>query len=75
MELRLIKAIWTDTKQVAQQKMQLCLHLYELKQEMDANDPNVTNGLAEKVRRVFGLPLSKVTCLKYVTNWQELVNG
>ena len=43
-ELRLIKAIWTDTKQVAQQKMQLCLHLYELKQEMDTNDPNVTNG-------------------------------
>jgi len=38
-ELKLIKAIWADTKQVAQQKMQLCLHLYELKQEMDANDP------------------------------------
>jgi hypothetical protein len=43
-ELNLIKAIWADTKQVAQQKMQLCIHLYELKQEMDANDPNVTNG-------------------------------
>lgn len=43
-ELRLIKAIWTDTKQVAQQKMQLCLHLYELKQEMDANDPSAGSG-------------------------------
>jgi len=43
-ELRLIKAIWTDTKQVAQQKMQLCLHLYELKQEMDANDPSAGKG-------------------------------
>mgnify|MGYP003649684124 FL=1 len=42
-ELKLIKAIWTDTKQVAQQKMQLCLHLYELKQEMDANDPHAGN--------------------------------
>ena len=39
-ELRLIKAIWTDTKQVAQQKMQLCIHLYQLKKEMDANDPH-----------------------------------
>jgi hypothetical protein len=43
-ELKLIKAIWTDTKQVAQQKMQLCLHLYELKQEMDANDPHAGPG-------------------------------
>jgi len=42
-ELKLIKSIWTDTKQVAQQKMQLCLHLYELKQEMDANDPHAGN--------------------------------
>jgi hypothetical protein len=39
-ELKLIKTIWTDTKQVAQQKMQLCIHLYELKKEMDANDPH-----------------------------------
>ena len=43
-ELKLIKSIWTDTKQVAQQKMQLCIHLYELKQEMDANDPSAGKG-------------------------------
>ena len=43
-ELALIKDIWNDTKQVAQQKMQLCVHLYELKQEMDANDPNAGAG-------------------------------
>ena len=43
-ELRLIKDIWADTKQVAQKKMQLCLHLYELKQEMDANDPHAGPG-------------------------------
>lgn len=43
-ELKLIKTIWTDTKQVAQQKMQLCIHLYELKQEMDANDPSAGKG-------------------------------
>lgn len=43
-ELTLIKAIWTDTKQVAQQKMQLCIHLYELKQELDANDPSAGKG-------------------------------
>ena len=42
-ELTLIKAVWADTKQVAQQKMQLCIHLYELKKEMDANDPNAGN--------------------------------
>ena len=42
-ELRLIKAIWTNTKQVAKQKMQLCIHLYELKQEMDANDLHAGN--------------------------------
>lgn len=43
-ELQLIKDIWVDTKQVAQQKMQLCLHLYELKQEMDDNDPSAGRG-------------------------------
>ena len=43
-ELTLIKAVWADTKQVAQQKMQLCIHLYELKKEMDANDPSAGKG-------------------------------
>lgn len=43
-ELSLIKAIWDDTKRVAQQKMQLCIHLYELKQEMDAHDPHAGPG-------------------------------
>ena len=43
-ELKLIKTIWDDTKVVAQSKMQLCIDLWELKQELDSNDPNVTDG-------------------------------
>ena len=43
-ELKMIKSIWDDTKQVAQSKMQLCIDLWELKQELDSNDPNVTDG-------------------------------
>ena len=46
-ELKLIKAIWTDTKVVAQSKMQLCIDLYNLKQELDTNDPNAGNGGAK----------------------------
>lgn len=46
-ELKLIKAIWADTKVVAQSKMQLCIDLYQLKQELDANDPNAGNGGAK----------------------------
>ena len=42
-ELKLIKAIWADTKAVAKSKMQLCINLYQLKQELDANDPNAGN--------------------------------
>ena len=67
-ELRLIKAIWTDTKQVAQQKMQLCLHLYELKQEMDANDPNVTNGGGGKGQTRFWAAFEQGDLPEYVTN-------
>ena len=43
-ELKLIKTIWDDTKVVAQSKMQLCIDLWELKQELDSNDPNVGPG-------------------------------
>jgi len=43
-ELKLIKTIWDDTKVVAQSKMQLCIDLWELKQELDSNDPNVGSG-------------------------------
>ena len=43
-ELNLIKAIWTDTKVVAQSKMQLCIDLFNLKQELDAHDPNANGG-------------------------------
>jgi len=39
-ELKLIKTIWDDTKVVAQSKMQLCIDLWELKQELDSNDPS-----------------------------------
>ena len=67
-ELRLIKAIWTDTKQVAQQKMQLCLHLYELKQEMDTNDPNVTNGGGGKGQTRFWAAFEQGDLPEYVTN-------
>lgn len=67
-ELKLIKAIWTDTKQVAQQKMQLCLHLYELKQEMDANDPNVTNGGGGKGQTRFWAAFEQGDLPEYVTN-------
>ena len=67
-ELKLIKVIWTDTKQVAQQKMQLCLHLYELKQEMDANDPNVTNGGGGKGQTRFWAAFEQGDLPEYVTN-------
>ena len=43
-ELKLIKTIWDDTKVVAQSKMQLCIDLWELKQELDSNDPNIGPG-------------------------------
>lgn len=42
-ELKLIKTIWDDTKVVAQSKMQLCIDLWELKQELDTNDPDAGN--------------------------------
>ena len=42
-ELKLIKDVWAQTKVVAKEAMQLCLNLYDLKTEMDANDPDAGN--------------------------------
>ena len=67
-ELRLIKDIWADTKQVAQKKMQLCLHLYELKQEMDLNDPNVTSGSGGKGQTRFWTAFERGDLPEYVSN-------
>ena len=67
-ELKLIKTIWTDTKQVAQQKMQLCLHLHELKTEMDANDPNVTEGGGGKGQNTFWAAFERGDLPEYVTS-------
>ena len=68
-ELKLIKAIWTDTKQVAQQKMQLCLHLYELKQEMDSNDPSAGKGNNGQSR--FWTAFEQGDLPEYVTNSRQ----
>ena len=68
-ELVLIKTIWTDTKQVAQQKMQLCLHLYELKQEMDANDPSAGSGNNGQSR--FWKAFEQGDLPEYVTNSRQ----
>ncbi len=67
-ELKLIKAIWTDTKVVAQSKMQLCLHLHELKKEMDANDPNAGNGGAKGSVSRFWSTFEKGDLPEYVTS-------
>ena len=65
-ELNLIKMIWTDTKEVAQSKMQLCIHLYELKQELDNNDPSAGKGNNGQSR--FWAAFEQGDLPEYVTN-------
>ena len=59
-ELKLIKDVWTQTKVVAKEAMQLCLNLYDLKTEMDANDPDAGNN---PTKGSSGRHSSRATCL------------
>lgn len=42
-ELNLISYCWQDSLEINRSKISLAQHLWQLKQEMDANDPNVGN--------------------------------
>jgi len=67
-ELKLIKAIWTDTKVVAQSKMQLCIDLYSLKQELDAHDPNANGGNGGKEQTRFWQAFEQGDLPEYVVS-------
>lgn len=43
-ELSLIDYCWQDSQQINRSKMSLAQHLWQLKQEMDANDPKANGG-------------------------------
>lgn len=43
-ELSLISYCWEDSQQINRSKVSLAQHLWQLKQEMDANDPNANGG-------------------------------
>ena len=73
-ELKLIKTIWTDTKVVAQSKMQLCIDLYTLKQELDANDPNANGGNGGKAQTRFWKAFEEGDLPEYVVSSKPRVH-